>query len=49
MVISEQIKTEVKREYDVAVCGGGFVGRKSCFLRGKNFLLQNLRFLLLIW
>ena len=24
--INEQIKTEVKGDYDVAVCGGGFAG-----------------------
>ncbi len=26
MIINEQIKTEIKGEYDVAVCGGGFAG-----------------------
>lgn len=36
MVISEQIKTEVKREYDVAVCGGGFAGISAALAAARQ-------------
>ncbi|MBR2471239.1 MAG: FAD-dependent oxidoreductase [Clostridia bacterium] len=36
MVINEHIKTEVKREYDVAVCGGGFAGISAALAAARQ-------------
>lgn len=49
MTISEQIKTEVKREYDVAVCGGGFAGISAALAaarQGSKVLLLEKQFML---
>lgn len=36
MIINEQIKTEVKGEYDVAVCGGGFAGISAALAAARQ-------------
>lgn len=36
MIINEQIKTEVKEEYDVAVCGGGFAGISAALAAARQ-------------
>ena len=36
MMINEQIKTEVKGEYDVAVCGGGFAGISAALAAARQ-------------
>ncbi len=36
MTISKQIKTEVKRVYDVAVCGGGFAGISAALAAARQ-------------
>ena len=36
MKINEQIKTEVKGEYDVAVCGGGFAGISAALAAARQ-------------
>ena len=49
MTINEQIKTEVKREYDVAVCGGGFAGISAALAaarQGSKVLLLEKQFML---
>ncbi len=49
MTINEQIKTEVKKEYDVAVCGGGFAGISAALAaarQGSKVLLLEKQFML---
>ncbi len=49
MIINEHIKTEVKREYDVAVCGGGFAGISAALAaarQGSKVLLLEKQFML---
>lgn len=36
MIISKQIKTQVKKEYDVAVCGGGFAGISAALAAARQ-------------
>ncbi len=36
MIINEQIKTKVKGEYDVAVCGGGFAGISAALAAARQ-------------
>ena len=36
MIINEQIKTEIKGEYDVAVCGGGFAGISAALAAARQ-------------
>lgn len=36
MTINEQIKTPVKKEYDVAVCGGGFAGISAALAAARQ-------------
>lgn len=36
MIINEQIKTEVKNKYDVAVCGGGFAGISAALAAARQ-------------
>lgn len=36
MVIKEEIKTEIKKEYDVAVCGGGFAGISAALAAARQ-------------
>ena len=36
MIINEQIKTTVKKEYDVAVCGGGFAGISAALAAARQ-------------
>ena len=36
MIINEQIRTEVKGEYDVAVCGGGFAGISAALAAARQ-------------
>lgn len=36
MIINEQIQTEVKAEYDVAVCGGGFAGISAALAAARQ-------------
>ena len=36
MIINEHIKTEVKDEYDVAVCGGGFAGISAALASARQ-------------
>lgn len=36
MIINEQIRTEVKDEYDVAVCGGGFAGISAALAAARQ-------------
>lgn len=36
MIINEQINTMVKREYDVAVCGGGFAGISAALAAARQ-------------
>ncbi len=49
MIIQEKISTEVKREYDVAVCGGGFAGISAALAatrQGKKVVLFEKLFML---
>lgn len=49
MTINEQIKTPVKREYDVAVCGGGFAGISAALAaarQGKKVVLFEKQYML---
>ena len=49
MIINEQIKTEVKEEYDVAVCGGGFAGISAALAaarQGSRVVLFEKQFML---
>ena len=49
MIIEEKISTEVKREYDVAVCGGGFAGISAALAaarQGKKVVLFEKLFML---
>ena len=36
MTINEQLKTELKKEYDVAVCGGGFAGISAALAAARQ-------------
>ena len=49
MTINEQIKTEVVKEYDVAVCGGGFAGISAALAaarQGKKVILLEKEYIL---
>ena len=49
MVIKEEIKTEIKKEYDVAVCGGGFAGISAALAaarRGSRVVLFEKQYIL---
>lgn len=36
MIIKEEIKTEIKKDYDVAVCGGGFAGISAALAAARQ-------------
>lgn len=49
MTINEQIRTPVKKEYDVAVCGGGFAGISAALAaarQGKRVVLFEKQYML---
>ena len=49
MVISEQLQTKVKDNYDVAVCGGGFAGISAALAaarQGKRVILFEKQYML---
>jgi len=49
MTINEQLKTPIKKEYDVAVCGGGFAGISAALAaarQGKRVVLFEKQYML---